>query len=154
MQNVISFVIGGSCIFVGTVELIFGFKCNPEDTAEQKDVESGANAGNRVTSGPEGPTLTVNVTPQQAAQGASWAVRSGLFGGGGAPVTNAPTPTPAATPMATPMPAMAGTNAPVPVAAPTPMGETFTREQYRQMTGQDLPPGEYDDAQGRPFLIR
>lgn len=77
----------------------------------------------------------------------------GLGGGGGAP-TPAPTPmaTPAATPAATPMPAMAGTNAPVPAAAP--MGETFSREQFRQMTGQDLPPGEYADAQGRPFLIR
>lgn len=75
------------------------------------------------------------------------------LGGGGAP-TPAPTPmaTPAAAPAATPMPAMAGTNAPVP--APTPMGETFSREQFRQMTGQDLPPGEYLDAQKRPFLIR
>jgi hypothetical protein len=92
---------------------------------------------------------------QGAAAPESGGFLSGLFGGG-APVTNAPTPmpaaTPAATPMATPMPAMAGTNAPVPAA--TPMGETFTREQYRQMTGRDLPPGEYDDAQGRPFLIR
>jgi hypothetical protein len=40
----------------------------------------------------------------------------------------------------------------VPVAAP--MGETFSRAQYRQMTGQDLAPGEYADANGRPFLIR
>jgi hypothetical protein len=40
------------------------------------------------------------------------------------------------------------------VPVPTPMGETFSREQFRQMTGQDLPPGEYADAQGRPFLIR
>jgi hypothetical protein len=91
----------------------------------------------------------------QGAETAEPSAIASFFGfGGGAPVTNAPTPmpTPMATPAATPTPAM--TNAPAPVAAPTPMGETFTREQYRQMTGQDLPPGEYDDAQGRPFLIR
>lgn len=72
----------------------------------------------------------------------------GFLGMGGAP-TPAPTPmaTPSPTPAAAPM-----TNAPTP--APTPMGETFSREQFRQMTGQDLPPGEYADAQGRPFLIR
>ena len=97
--------------------------------------------------------LAAMAGPQGAAPAESGGFLSGLFGGG-APVTNAPTPmpTPMATPAATPTPAM--TNAPAPVAAPTPMGETFTREQYRQMTGQDLPPGEYDDAQGRPFLIR
>jgi hypothetical protein len=87
--------------------------------------------------------------------GARGPAPSGLLGflgvgGGGAPT---PSPTPMATPMPTPTPAAAAmTNASAP--APTPMGETFSREQFRQMTGQDLPPGEYADAQGRPFLIR
>ena len=62
--------------------------------------------------------LAAMAGPQGAAPAESGGFLSGLFGGGGAPVTNAPTPTPAATPMATPMPAMAGTNVPVPVAAP------------------------------------
>jgi hypothetical protein len=41
--------------------------------------------------------------------------------------------------------------APTPVPSPTP--GTFTREQFKQMTGQDLAPGEYQDAKGRPFFV-
>jgi hypothetical protein len=119
------------------------------------------NTGERIKIDPKSnalaDALAAMAGPHGSAPQESGGFLSGLFGGG-APVTNAPAPmptpmaTPAATPAATPMPAMAGTNAPVPVAAP--MGETFSREQFRQMTGQDLPPGEYADAQGRPFLIR
>jgi hypothetical protein len=62
---------------------------------------------------------------------------------------------------AVPMEAM--TNAPTAealLAAPTPLpqeqfvGETFTQDQFRQMTGRDLAAGEYLDAQGRPFLVK
>ena len=77
--------------------------------------------------------------------------------GGGAAVTNAPTatPTPMPTPMASPTPGTAPrqgqTNAPA--AMPTPA--VFTAEQYKQMSGgQQLPPGDYADANGRPFSIR
>lgn len=116
------------------------------------------NTGERIKIDPKSnalaDALAAMAGPQGSAPQESGGFLSGLFGGG-APAAS-PTPTPAATPMATPaatpMPAMAGTNAPVPVAAP--MGETFSRAQYRQMTGQDLAPGEYADANGRPFLIR
>ena len=83
------------------------------------------NTGERIKIDPKSnalaDALAAMAGPQGAAPAESGGFLSGLFGGG-APVTNAPTPTPAATPaatpMATPMPAMAGTNAPVPVAAP------------------------------------
>lgn len=63
------------------------------------------------------------------------------------------------------MPIEAMTNAPTGAAllaspTPTPMpqeqfvGETFTQDQFRQMTGRDLGPGEYFDAKGRPFLVK
>jgi hypothetical protein len=36
---------------------------------------------------------------------------------------------------------------------PTPA--VFTAEQYKQMSGgQQLPPGDYADANGRPFSVR
>jgi hypothetical protein len=81
------------------------------------------NTGERIKIDPKSnalaDALAAMAGPQGAAPEESGGFLSGLFGGG-APVTNAPTPmptpmaTPAATPMATPMPAMAGTNAPVP----------------------------------------
>jgi len=70
-----------------------------------------------------------------------------IFGGVAASPTTAPTP--AATPMPSPT-AAAATNAPTP--APTPA--VISAAQYKQMTGQDLPPGDYADANGRPFSIR
>jgi hypothetical protein len=80
------------------------------------------NTGERIKIDPKSNALADALAAMAGQQGAapaeSGGFLSGLFGGGGAPVTNAPAPTPAATPMATPMPAMAGTNAPVPVAAP------------------------------------
>jgi hypothetical protein len=97
--------------------------------------------------------LAAMAGPQGAAPAESGGFLSGLFGGG-APVTNAPTPTYSDGDARGDSDAGHDRMRRLPVAAPTPMGETFTREQYRQMTGQDLPPGEYDDAQGRPFLIR
>jgi hypothetical protein len=67
-----------------------------------------------------------------------------IFGG----VASSPAPTPTPTPAPTP----AMTNAPAPVAAPTPA--VFTAAQFKQMSGQDLPPGDYTDANGRPFSVR
>lgn len=77
---------------------------------------------------------------------------SRIFGGvSSSPATNAPTATP--TPMPSPTPAAAArTNAPAPVAAATPA--VFSAAQYKQMTGQDLAPGDYQDANGRPFSVR
>jgi hypothetical protein len=71
-------------------------------------------------------------------------VLSRIFGG----VASSPAPTPTPTPAPTP----AMTNAPAPVAAPTPA--VFTAAQFKQMSGQDLPPGDYTDANGRPFSVR
>lgn len=62
--------------------------------------------------------------------------------------TPSPIPSPSPTPAATPT----MTNAPAPVAAPTPA--VFSAAQYKQMTGQDLAPGDYQDANGRPFSVR
>jgi hypothetical protein len=70
-----------------------------------------------------------------------------IFGGVAASPTTAPPP--AATPMPSPT-AAAATNAPAP--APTPA--VISAAEYKQMTGQDLPPGDYADANGRPFSIR
>jgi len=70
-----------------------------------------------------------------------------FFGMGGQPT---PAPSPSPTPMATPDQAapgaapLPGTNAPA----------VFSVQQFEQMTGQPLPPGDYQDAQGRPFSIR
>jgi len=73
---------------------------------------------------------------------------------GGVPATNAPTATPTPMPTATPAPTPAMTNAPAPVATPAPTPAVFSAADFRQMTGQTLPPGDYEDAQGRPFTIR
>jgi len=63
-------------MFVGVVELMFGSRCrSPEEKeidAQQEAAEKG-NGRAQVNSGPEGPSLTVNVTPAQAMQGAAWA---------------------------------------------------------------------------------
>jgi hypothetical protein len=75
---------------------------------------------------------------------------SRIFGG----VASSPTPTPSPTPQPMPQaatPEQMMTNAPTP--APTPA--VFTAEQFRQMSGgQQLPPGDYVDNNGRPFSIR
>lgn len=66
-----SLVAGFACCFVGTVELVFGFKCAPEN--EGGDAESGINPAQ---GGAGGPTLSVNLTPNQVAQGANWAANN------------------------------------------------------------------------------
>jgi len=73
---------------------------------------------------------------------------SRIFGGVAASPTPAPTPEQRTAGPAVPT---GGTNAPA--AMPTPA--VFTAEQYKQMSGgQQLPPGDYADANGRPFSIR
>jgi hypothetical protein len=123
------------------------------------------NTGERIKIDPKSnalaDALAAMAGPQGGAPQESGGFLSGLFGGGAA-VTNAPTatPTPMPTPMASPTPEQrtagpavptGGTNAPA--AMPTPA--VFTAEQYKQMSGgQQLPPGDYADANGRPFSIR
>lgn len=59
-EVIFSLFAGFSCIFVGVVELLFGFKCaGPDD-----DVEAAGRAGSGGRSQTE-PTLTVNLTPNQ-----------------------------------------------------------------------------------------
>lgn len=66
---------------------------------------------------------------------------------GGVSSSPAPTPTPAPTPAMTNAPAAAP-------AAPAPTPAVFSTADFKQMTGRDLPPGEYVDNNGRPFTIR
>jgi hypothetical protein len=87
--------------------------------------------------------LSQEVAPEQSQPG----LLARIFGGVPA---STPAPTPESTPMPSPTPA-AVTNA----ATPAPTPAVFTAEQFRQMSGgQQLPPGDYADAQGRPFSIR
>lgn len=82
--------------------------------------------------------------------------------GAGAYETNLPTPVaaPMLSPAAmapgqgmsmTPMPQAAAPAAPADAAPAGP--RTLTRAQYKQMTGQDLAPGQYEDARGQAFDI-
>jgi hypothetical protein len=80
------------------------------------------------------------VAPQESQPG----LLSRIFGG---VPSSTPAPTPAPTPEPTPG---AVTNA----ATPAPTPAVFSSAQFQQMTGQQLPPGDYADAQGRPFSIR
>jgi hypothetical protein len=80
------------------------------------------------------------VVPQESQPG----LLARIFGGVPA---STPAPTPAPTPEPTPA---AATNA----ATPAPTPAVFSSAQFQQMTGQQLPPGDYADAQGRPFSIR
>lgn len=100
---------GGCCLFVGGVELLFGFKCG--SASEAADAEAGAQPAaegaktNKIRLGFGGkpkaeggsgaPAFTVNVTPNQLAQGATFAANNagtvaaaanaaGGAGGGGA----------------------------------------------------------------------
>jgi hypothetical protein len=61
----------------------------------------------------------------------------GFFGFGGGGAQAQPTPTPV----------------PVPAATPAEV-RVFSREQVKQMSGQDLPPGDYINAKGQPFTVR
>ena len=67
-----SFVAGFPCCFVGGVELLFGFKC-----AAEGDVESAGGDGDKpVATNQIEPTLNINLTPNQVAQGATWAANN------------------------------------------------------------------------------
>jgi len=80
-----SYLVGGTCIFIGVVELLFGFKCTQSDLADEeaakaKDPTRGgpgvdpmAGGGSRAAGEP---TLSVNITPAQAAGAASWAANN------------------------------------------------------------------------------
>ena len=70
--DILSLVAGFACCFVGVVELLFGFKCNGESAG---DVEGG-NQNQRAAGATSEPTLTVNLTPNQVAQGANWAAQN------------------------------------------------------------------------------
>jgi hypothetical protein len=89
--------------------------------------------------------------PPAPAQGGT--LFSRIFGGVQASPSPTPEPMPTPTPMPSPTPEMQRTAGPA-VPTMTNAPGAFSREQFRQMTGQDLAPGEYQDAQGRPFLIR
>jgi hypothetical protein len=97
-----------------------------------------------------------NYAEEQPQQQAS--IWDRIFGGvQSAPAPQAPAPqmAPSAEPAPAEVeaaPAAAGEPAPTPVPAPTP--GTFSREQFKQLTGQDLAPGIYQDAQNRPFVIQ
>jgi len=80
-KDFFSIVVGLACLFVGVVELLFGFKCNPQ--AEDDDDVEAAQSGKekKSTKGKKGgntvePTITVNLTPNQIAQGASFAANN------------------------------------------------------------------------------
>jgi len=76
---------------------------------------------------------------------------SRIFGG----VTASPTPTPEATPMPSPTPGTAPLQGQTNAPTPAPERPVFSSAQYQQMSGgQQLPPGDYADANGRPFSIR
>jgi len=68
-SDLFSIVAGGACVFVGLIELAFGFKCSKEaGEADDANPKAGTNAVE--------PTLSVNVTPNQIAQGANWAAQN------------------------------------------------------------------------------
>lgn len=66
---------------------------------------------------------------------------------GGVASSPAPTPTPAPTPEMTNAPA-------APAATPAPTPQVFTAAEFKRMTGRDIQPGDYTDANGRAFSIR
>jgi hypothetical protein len=69
--------IGAGCIFVGFMDMLFGFKCNEKDTANESGMGNANDGGANINvSTGGGPTLTVNVTPAQAAQAASVAAKA------------------------------------------------------------------------------
>lgn len=85
-SDVFSVFVGCICLFVGCMELLFGAKCakTPEEGAEMEGAASGPAPGRaQIQTGSEGPSLTVNVTPAQAMQGASWAAKNAPANQGG-----------------------------------------------------------------------
>lgn len=66
--DIFSVVVGSACIFVGVLELLFGFKCHGEseiDDEASKRAKVGESSGGVSA-------LQVNITPAQAAQGATF----------------------------------------------------------------------------------
>uniref|UniRef100_A0A7S3AF23 Uncharacterized protein n=1 Tax=Haptolina ericina TaxID=156174 RepID=A0A7S3AF23_9EUKA len=100
--NFMSFFVGGCCLAAGCIELVFGHTCSTTNAAqedEQRGAEgapgaggaTGPGAGNTQDGGKKGwfkggaktadksgaePTISVNITPSQAAQGAQWAANN------------------------------------------------------------------------------
>lgn len=68
-----TFSVGFGCIFIGIIELLFGFQC--AEKAENGDDEEAAKkrAGNAVDPGGVQPVVTVNLNPNQVAAAGSWA---------------------------------------------------------------------------------
>ena len=68
---VLTFTFGFACVFVGAVELIFGFKCAPSSADAEAPRARTESAGPSISSGGPSasgePTLNVTVTPSQAA---------------------------------------------------------------------------------------
>lgn len=113
--NTFSYFVGFCCIFIGAIELLFGFKCaSLSDTAKADDMEAAQGSGlptqpaapepaakkanwfggSRAPTGPTNePTMTVNVTPGQVAGAAGWAANNA---GTVAAVANAAAPVAAA----------------------------------------------------------
>ena len=105
---ILSIVAGCACLFVGFVELLFGFKCadssqggtaaggdknwdaEPAKPQTSADGPSGPSwsqqGGSQGVGGPPGPSLTINITPSQAVKGAKLAAKAGKVadGAGGA----------------------------------------------------------------------
>jgi len=84
----ITYAFGFACVFVGTVELIFGFKCTDSGADGRSSGEapravvgpSGAAGPSISSGGPSAsgePTFNVTVTPSQALQGAKMAAKAG-----------------------------------------------------------------------------
>ena len=75
-ECLLSICIGFVCIFVGGVELIFGF-CYSKD--EEGDADGAVKAGkgkDKAGANASNEGVTINITPQQAAAGASWASKN------------------------------------------------------------------------------
>eukprot|EP00964_Phaeocystis_antarctica_P077913 scaffold48416_cov56-Phaeocystis_antarctica.AAC.3 len=68
---VLTFTFGFACVFVGAVELIFGFKCAPSSADAEAPRARTESAGPSISSGGPSasgePTFNVTVTPSQAA---------------------------------------------------------------------------------------
>jgi len=78
---ILSYFFGFMCVFVGAIELIFGFKCAPSSADAEAPRARTESAGPSISSGgpsPSGePTFNVTVTPSQALQGAKLAASAG-----------------------------------------------------------------------------
>lgn len=132
-----------------TGEVVAAFMSSPKSATIMPTQGAGTSRVDQITNAVE---TVEQPAPQE--QGSLW---DRIFGG----VKSSPVPQ-AAAPAMTPAPAPAPVEsaaeainveaAPTPAPAPTP--GTFSREQFKQLTGQDLAPGIYQDARNRPFVIQ